>query len=116
MSVNSNGFAIVDDTPRLAEMVGNMLRSAGYTDYQTFDDPRAALDAITSGKFSMVITDYNMPGMTGVELLNAAYEHNNQIKGLIMSANVESVKSNFDVLEKGREFQKNLIEYIKGVC
>lgn len=107
------GFAIVDDTPMLAELVGHMLSSAGYKNIKTFDDPKEALDEIISnGNISMVITDYNMPGMTGSELLSAVYEYNSHIKGLIMSAEVGLVKGEFNVLEKGKNFQSKLIQYL----
>jgi CheY-like chemotaxis protein len=61
---------IVDDDPVFADLVGSML-ALGAHDVQTASGGRQALDQLECGKFDLVMTDYNMPGMDGDELATA---------------------------------------------
>ncbi|MBV2162781.1 MAG: response regulator [Comamonas sp.] len=63
----------VDDDPALVLLVQRLLRRRGYQ-VTTFEDPRAAVQALqeTPRAFDLVVTDYNMPGYCGLDLLKAA--------------------------------------------
>jgi CheY-like chemotaxis protein len=58
---------VVDDAPDVAEMVGMMMRVAGY-EVETALSAPDALDLARSGRFDVVISDIGMPGMNGYEL------------------------------------------------
>ncbi|HWS56515.1 MAG TPA: response regulator, partial [Pyrinomonadaceae bacterium] len=58
---------VVDDAPDVAEMVGMMMRVAGY-DVATALSAPDALDIARSSRFDVVISDIGMPGMNGYEL------------------------------------------------
>ncbi|MCC7125876.1 MAG: response regulator [Acidobacteria bacterium] len=62
---------IVDDSRAMRMIVTRTLRQAGFKDH-TFteaEDGTTALDAIRTSKPDLVLSDWNMPNMTGIELL-----------------------------------------------
>jgi signal transduction histidine kinase/CheY-like chemotaxis protein len=63
----------VDDDQALVFLVQRALTRRGYQ-VTTFTDPRLAIQALTTqpDAFDLLVTDYNMPGFSGVELLRAA--------------------------------------------
>ena len=62
----------VDDDPAMVLMVDGLLRRAGYK-VTTFEQPAAALARVRAdpGAFDIVVTDFNMPEMNGMELASA---------------------------------------------
>lgn len=58
----------VDDDPAMLEALGVVLRSAGYAVTLASSDA-AALRLLDSAAFDVVITDLEMPGLSGVELV-----------------------------------------------
>lgn len=62
---------IVDDFSTMRRIVKNLLRDLGFTNTQEADDGTTALPLLKSGNFDFLVTDWNMPGMTGIELLRA---------------------------------------------
>lgn len=62
---------IVDDFSTMRRIVKNLLKDLGYTNTHEADDGTTALPMLQSGDYEFVITDWNMPGMTGISLLKA---------------------------------------------
>ena len=62
---------IVDDFSTMRRIIKNLLRDLGYTNTQEADDGKTALPLLQSGGFDFLVTDWNMPGMTGIDLLKA---------------------------------------------
>jgi Response regulator containing CheY-like receiver, AAA-type ATPase, and DNA-binding domains len=62
---------IVDDFSTMRRIIKNLLNDLGYTNTAEADDGNTALVALAQGSFDFVVTDWNMPGMTGIELLKA---------------------------------------------
>ena len=62
----------VDDDPAMVLMVDGLLRRAGYR-VTTFEQPAAALARVRADPraFDIVVTDFNMPEMNGMELASA---------------------------------------------
>jgi two-component system chemotaxis response regulator CheY len=60
---------IVDDFSTMRRIIKNLLRDLGYTNTAEADDGKTALPMLQSGNFDFLVTDWNMPGMTGIELL-----------------------------------------------
>ena len=60
---------IVDDFSTMRRIVKNLLRDLGFTNTQEADDGTTALPMLVNGDFDFLVTDWNMPGMTGIELL-----------------------------------------------
>jgi len=62
---------IVDDFSTMRRIIKNLLRDLGFTNTSEADDGTTALPMLEKGNFDFLITDWNMPGMTGLELLVA---------------------------------------------
>lgn len=60
---------IVDDFSTMRRIIKNLLRDLGFTNTQEADDGVTALPMLRNGDFDFLVTDWNMPGMTGIELL-----------------------------------------------
>jgi two-component system chemotaxis response regulator CheY len=70
--VNKNmRILIVDDFSTMRRIVKNLLNDLGYNNTAEADDGSTALAALRTAPFDFVVTDWNMPGMTGIELLKA---------------------------------------------
>lgn len=64
-------FLVVDDSPTMRRIVINSLRSFGYEEIIEAVDGQDALAKLHTEKVDFVITDWNMPNMTGLELTQA---------------------------------------------
>jgi two-component system chemotaxis response regulator CheY len=62
---------IVDDFSTMRRIIKNLLRDLGFTNTEEADDGSTALPMLQSGNFDFLVTDWNMPQMTGIELLRA---------------------------------------------
>lgn len=60
---------IVDDFSTMRRIIKNLLRDLGFTNTQEADDGLTALPMLQNGDFEFLVTDWNMPGMQGIELL-----------------------------------------------
>jgi two-component system chemotaxis response regulator CheY len=64
-------FLVVDDFSTMRRIVRNLLKELGYSNVDEAEDGAIALQRLKSGGVQFVITDWNMPNMTGIELLKA---------------------------------------------
>jgi two-component system chemotaxis response regulator CheY len=62
---------VVDDFSTMRRIIKNLLTDLGYSNISEADDGSTALVALNQGNFDFVVTDWNMPGTTGIELLKA---------------------------------------------
>lgn len=60
---------IVDDFSTMRRIVKNLLSDLGFFNTAEADDGTTALAELRKGPFDLVITDWNMPGMPGIDLL-----------------------------------------------
>ncbi|WP_170107373.1 chemotaxis response regulator CheY [Stenotrophobium rhamnosiphilum] len=60
---------IVDDFSTMRRIVKNLLGDLGYSNTTEADDGKTAWPLLQAGEFDFVVTDWNMPGMTGIDLL-----------------------------------------------
>lgn len=60
---------VVDDFSTMRRIVKNLLKDLGFTNVDEADDGNTALPKLQSGKYDFLITDWNMPGMSGLDLL-----------------------------------------------
>ena len=68
MQPNLN-FLVVDDFSTMRRIIKNLLHDLGYANVTEADDGKTALPLLKDGNFDVLITDWNMPGMPGLELL-----------------------------------------------
>ncbi|KRG78943.1 histidine kinase [Stenotrophomonas ginsengisoli] len=62
---------IVDDFSTMRRIVKNLLADLGFTNTAEAEDGSGALNMLRNEAFDFVVTDWNMPVMTGIELLKA---------------------------------------------
>jgi two-component system chemotaxis response regulator CheY len=62
---------VVDDFSTMRRIIKNLLKDLGFTSIQEADDGNTALPMLQQGAFDFVVTDWNMPGMQGIDLLRA---------------------------------------------
>lgn len=60
---------VVDDFSTMRRIIKNLLRDLGLNNVVEADDGQTALPKLQAGGIDFLITDWNMPGMTGIELL-----------------------------------------------
>ena len=72
MSPQSNvRFLVVDDFPTMRRILRNLLKELGYGNVDEAEDGMSALQKLRAQPFDFVVSDWNMPNMTGIELLRA---------------------------------------------
>ena len=62
---------VVDDFSTMRRIIKNLLKDLGFTNIQEADDGTTALPMLQQNEFDFVVTDWNMPGMQGIDLLRA---------------------------------------------
>ena len=77
----------VDDEPDILKIVEMSLAKWGYA-VDAFTDPLEALDSFSRNhsKYSLILTDIKMPGMSGDELARRAKKIRPDIKVMVMTA------------------------------
>jgi two-component system, chemotaxis family, chemotaxis protein CheY len=64
-------FLVVDDFSTMRRIIKNLLNDLGYANVTEADDGATALPMLQAGNFDFLVTDWNMPGMPGLDLLKA---------------------------------------------
>lgn len=87
-------YLVVDDFSTMRRIVRNLLKEIGLTNVDEAEDGVVALQKLRGGGFDFVITDWNMPNMTGIELLKEI-RHDPQLKHLpVLMITAEAKKEN----------------------
>ena len=78
---------VIDDDEDILNLFGDFLKKEGY-DVNSFLDPLKALEEIhrRPHRYSIIITDVKMPGISGIELIRRICKINHGIKVIIISA------------------------------
>ena len=74
-------FLVVDDFSTMRRIIKNLLHDLGYTNVTEADDGATALPVLQAGGIDFLITDWNMPGMPGLDLLKAV-RADEKLKGM----------------------------------
>ena len=64
-------FLVVDDFSTMRRIVRNLLKELGYTNADEAEDGAVALQKLKGSSYDFVISDWNMPNMDGLQLLQA---------------------------------------------
>ena len=87
-------FLVVDDFSTMRRIVRNLLKELGYTNVDEAEDGAIALQKLNSGSFDFVVTDWNMPNMDGLTLLQTI-RRTPQLKHLpVLMVTAEAKKEN----------------------
>ena len=87
-------FLVVDDFSTMRRIVRNLLKELGYTNVDEAEDGVAALQKLSASPFDFVVTDWNMPNMDGLTLLQTI-RRTPQLKHLpVLMITAEAKKEN----------------------
>jgi two-component system, chemotaxis family, chemotaxis protein CheY len=97
---------VVDDMVTMRKIIKTQLSKLGYTDVLEADDGKNAVEAIKNAaasntQFELIISDWNMPNMSGMELLKA-------VRSTPELANIPFI------MVTAEAEQKNIIDAIKA--
>ena len=86
-SSSSLSFLVIDDEQELAHLYKEFIREIGY-DVVSFTNPVLALEHYKQcfDKYSLIVTDLRMPGMSGIEFANKIRELNSKVKIFLTTA------------------------------
>ena len=88
-------FLIVDDFSTMRRIIRNLLKELGYTNCDEAEDGAVALQRLTNmGNYDFVITDWNMPNMDGLTLLQQIRAHPTLKDLPVMMVTAEAKKEN----------------------
>lgn len=90
-------IVVVDDEPMVGELVQTIFSLEGL-DSRVFQDPLVALREIKgwAGPPALLLTDFRMPGMNGMELIQGAKRRFPRLKTVLFSGNVdESIQNEY---------------------
>jgi len=60
---------VVDDSPTMRRILINTIQKAGYSTVKDAEDGKDALAKLMAGEYDLLMTDWNMPNMNGLELI-----------------------------------------------
>lgn len=69
MTYLKTNILIVDDTRVARQIVKNMLKELGFTNFIEADDGSTGFNALSKTKIGLILSDWNMPKVTGIEFL-----------------------------------------------
>ena len=94
MGIENTKFLVVDDFSTMRRIVRNLLKELGFANVQEAEDGVDALNKLRSETFDFVVSDWNMPNMTGIDLLRAI-RADNSLKHLpVLMVTAEAKKEN----------------------
>jgi two-component system chemotaxis response regulator CheY len=95
MGINTSvKVLVVDDFATMRRIVKGVLKQLGFSDIIEAEDGDLALKELNKDKFGLIVSDWNMPNMTGLDLLKAVRSDNN-LKGIpFLMVTAEGQKEN----------------------
>lgn len=85
---------VVDDFATMRKVVRNLLKQGGYENITEAEDGVTALKVLKSQKIDFIISDWNMPNMTGLELLKAVRADEELKKTPFLMVTAEALQDN----------------------
>lgn len=85
---------VVDDFATMRRIISNVLRQLGFEDIVEAEDGAKALKVLDSEKIDFVITDWNMPEMSGMDLLKAIRAKSDKDEMPVMMVTAEALQEN----------------------
>ena len=94
MSQSNLKFLVVDDFATMRRIIRNLLKELGFNNVDEAEDGVNALQKLRNDHFDFVVSDWNMPNMTGIDLLRSIRADEN-LKGLpVLMVTAEAKKEN----------------------
>ena len=87
-------FLVVDDFNTMRRIVSNLLKELGFTNVEEAEDGVDALNKLRAGGFDFVVSDWNMPNMDGLQLLQTIRADGALNKLPVLMVTAEAKKEN----------------------
>ena len=107
----------VDDEPALLEVAKEFIENEGNVHVDIAESVRAALDVLNTQKYDAIVSDYQMPGMNGIEFLKALRERNDNTPFILFTGKgreeivIEALNNGADFyLQKGGDLKSQFAE------
>ena len=94
MSNANTKFLVVDDFSTMRRIVRNLLKELGYSNVDEAEDGAIALSKLKGGGFEFVVSDWNMPNMDGLTLLQHIRADPELAKLPVLMVTAEAKKEN----------------------
>ena len=85
---------VVDDFTTMRKVVRNLLKQAGYENIAEAEDGVSAMRVLKNQKIDFIISDWNMPNMSGFELLKAVRSDGEVGKTPFLMVTAEALQEN----------------------
>ena len=85
---------VVDDFATMRKVIRNLLKQVGYENIVEAENGEAALSVLKSRQVDLIISDWNMPTMSGYELLKAVRADGELQKTPFLMVTAEALKEN----------------------
>ncbi|MFQ6335029.1 chemotaxis response regulator CheY [Methylophilus sp. 3sh_L] len=87
-------FLVVDDFSTMRRIVRNLLKELGYNNVEEAEDGADALNKLRNGDFEFVVSDWNMPNMDGLTMLQNIRADSKLSKLPVLMVTAEAKKEN----------------------
>jgi signal transduction histidine kinase/CheY-like chemotaxis protein len=94
---------IVDDQPAFLDMAKKLMEKDGGIDVRTSSSAEEALEILKKSSFDVIISDYEMQGMDGLEFLRTLREHGNDVPVIIYASQYKDSAA-LSAIRSGAEF------------
>jgi two-component system chemotaxis response regulator CheY len=85
---------VVDDFPTMRRIVRNLLKELGFENVDEAEDGQMALEKLRTGGFQFVVSDWNMPNLDGLSMLQQIRADANLAKLPVLMVTAEAKKEN----------------------
>jgi len=85
---------VVDDFSTMRRIIRNLLKELQFTNVDEAEDGLVGLNKLRGGAFQFVVSDWNMPNMTGIEMLRAIRSDPNLKHLPVLMVTAEAKKEN----------------------
>ena len=87
MAVDKNmNILVVDDYQTMIRIIKNLLKQLGFANVDEASDGKAALEKIAAKPYGLIISDWNMEPMTGLDLLKQVRGGGNKVPFIMVTA------------------------------
>jgi len=90
---------VLDDEETMADSIRNLLRKRGFS-VESFSNPIAALNVLQREKFDLILTDFKMPNVDGLEMIDRIRELRPESKIILMTA-FSSIPNAVEAMKRG---------------
>ena len=118
LKTHSDCIVIIDDQPALAEVLEQILIDNGFTNVIAFTNPLEAFQTIRAAlEPAFIITDFDMPGINGVDLLCRIEEFFPEIEGIVITGHEEQASTltrKYHVIAKENDCYEKVINCLNN--